>query len=398
MKTDVIVIGGGLTGLSLTAALGMVGIPTVCIERASSATKPQDRRTTALALGSQRILKGIGVWTFLEQAAEPILTIRVADNNTRSFIHYDHRDISEEPLGWIVDNVKIQRELLQRISQLSAVRMVESATVTRIERNPWAVVVTLDDNRQIQGRVVIGADGRSSFTRRSAKIGATIHSYRQMAIIGTIEHERPHYGVAIEHFFPGGPFAVLPMTGNRSAIVWSDHETMVPRYLNLSEEEFREELLRRIGEHLGSIREVGRRMCYPLSILLCHRQIGLRLALIGEAAHAIHPVAGQGFNLGLRDVAVLSEVIVDVFRLGLDIGESDVLERYQRWRRFDNFVISMICDQLIHIFSNQHPLLSVARGLGFQVINRLGIVKRIMMHSSMGLLGELPRLARGELL
>lgn len=401
LKSDVVVVGGGLAGLSLTAALGTAGVSVVCIDR----DEPQvqvgddyDIRTTAIAYGSKQILSSAGVWSFLENEAGPILEIRVADQRSANFVHYDHGDVGDQPLGWIIDNVVIRRALFQRITELGAVTHLAPATVTRIERTAAGVTANLADGRRVQARLVVGADGRQSMVRRAAGIGTIFRPYGQSAIVCTIGHERPHRGVAIEHFFAGGPFAVLPMTDNRASIVWSEQSGLVDRYLGLPDAAFREELRRRLGDHLGDFKVIGGRAAYPLSVLLAHRQTDDRLALVGEAAHAIHPVAGQGLNMGLRDVAALAEVVTDQFRLGLDVGSADTLARYERWRRFDNLLLTVVCDGLVNLFSTDLIPLKAARQAGLGIVDQIPPLKQFFMRHAMGVVGHLPRMVRGETL
>lgn len=401
MEAEALVIGGGLAGLTMACALGAANIPTISLDRDGPDHQRNpgfDIRTTAIAFGSKRILEGIGVWPHVAQDAEPILEIRVADDHAPVFVHYNHRDIGTDPLGWIIDNAAIRRGLFQRILQLPAVTHLAPASVASIERTPADIVVTLQDGRQFRTRLLIGADGRGSLARRSADIEVMTWTYQQSAIVCTITHDRPHNGVAIEHFLPGGPFAVLPMTENRSSIVWSERSERVPMFLALLDSAFITELQHRIGGHLGAIQVIGGRASYPLSIMLAHRQTDHRLALIGEAAHAIHPVAGQGLNMGLRDVAALAEVIVDQARLGLDIGSAEVLARYEQWRRFDNLALAMVCDSLVRLFSNRILPLKLARDLGLGLVNQVPSLKGFFMRHAMGTIGDLPRLVRGEAL
>lgn len=399
MEAEVVVIGGGLAGLTMACALGSAQIPTISLDRDDPEVQRSpdfDLRTTAIAFGSQRILDGVGLWQHLSDGAEPILEIRVADDHAPVFVHYDHRAIGSDPFGWIVDNATIRRGLFHRLLELPSVTHLAPATVASIDRHAAHALVTLQDGRQIRARLVIGADGRGSLARRSAGIDVMQWPYHQTAIVCTIGHERPHNGVAIEHFLPGGPFAVLPMTRNRSSIVWSERSSLVPMFLNLSDAAFLSELQHRTGDHLGALHVIGGRASYPLSILLAQDQTAHRLALIGEAAHAIHPVAGQGLNMGLRDVAALAEVIVDQARLGLDVGDPEVLSRYERWRRFDNLSLALVCDSLVRLFSNRILPVRLARDSGLGLVNQIPTLKAFFMRHAMGLVGDLPRLVRGE--
>ena len=402
ITTDVVVLGGGLAGLSMAAALATAGVPVVCIDRDSPDRQGEDGfdiRTTAVAYASRKVLEGAGVWKHMEPDAGPILDIRVADQFSPLFVHYDHKDLTwdgkNQPFGWILDNKDMRRALFARAAELPGLHHLAPAQAVSIERNRSGATVTLADGRVVKARLVVGADGRRSLARESAGIKLRTWAYDQTAIICTIRHSEPHNGVAVEHFLPNGPFAVLPMTENRSSIVWSEKRSLVDMYLKLPEDQFIDELTRRSGGYLGDIELLTRRDAWPLSVLLAERFIAERLALIGEAAHAIHPIAGQGLNLGLRDVAALAEVIVDAHRLGLDVGSPEVLARFQRWRRFDTVLLAAVCDGLVHLFSNNIPPLKLARDVGMAVVNRLPPLKRFFMRHAMGVVGDLPRMIKG---
>ena len=254
----------------------------------------------------------------------------------------------------------------------------------------------LDDGRRLGCRLVAAADGKDSPLRRAAGIRAIEWRYPQTGIVTTVAHERPHRGIAVEHFLPAGPFAILPMTGDRSSIVWTEHAALAPLLLALPVAEFAAELRARFGDFLGAIAPVGPRWRYPLSLLLAERYVAGRLALVGEAAHVIHPIAGQGLNIGIRDVAALAELIVDRRRLGLDIGDDSVLERYDRWRRADALLLAGVTDGLNRLFSNTVGPLRLARDVGLAIVNRLPPLKRMLMRHAMGMFGDRPRLARGQ--
>jgi 2-octaprenyl-6-methoxyphenol hydroxylase len=386
----------------MAAALASAGVPVVCIDRDSPTDRAGagfDIRTTAIAYGSMKVLEGIGVWAHMAESAGPILDIRVADQFSPLFVHYDHRELSFEgehkPFGWILDNKDMRRALFARAAELPGLTHLAPAQAVSIERSRNGATVTLADGRLVRARLVIGADGRGSLARDSAGIALRRWRYDQAAIVCTIGHSEPHNGVAVEHFLPNGPFAVLPMSGNRSSIIWSEKASLADMYLKLPDEEFIAELDHRSGGYLGDIELLTRREAWPLSVSLAQSFVAERLALVGEAAHAIHPIAGQGLNLGLRDVAALAEVIVDAHRLGLDVGSPQVLARFQRWRRFDTVVLAAVCDGLVHLFSNSIPPVRLAREVGLAVVNRLPPVKRFFMRHAMGVVGDLPRLIRG---
>jgi 2-octaprenyl-6-methoxyphenol hydroxylase len=254
----------------------------------------------------------------------------------------------------------------------------------------------LDGGERLRARLVAAADGANSPLRRAAGIPAVKWRYRQIGIVTTVAHEQPHRGVAVEHFLPSGPFAILPMTGNRSSIVWTEQADLAPRLLALSDAAFAAELRARFGEFLGHVKPVGPRWAYPLALMQAERYVARRLALVGEAAHVIHPIAGQGLNIGIRDIAALAELVVDARRLGLDIGNAALLERYQRWRRADAVLLAAVTDGLNRLFSNTIPPVRLARDVGLAIVNRLPPLKRLLMRHAMGVLGNRPRLVRGE--
>jgi 2-octaprenyl-6-methoxyphenol hydroxylase len=398
-RVELIVVGGGLSGLTLAIACATAGLEVAVIDREDPATmlaEPFDGRTTAIAEGSRQVLDGIGLWPLVASEAEPILEIRVADDDSPLFLHYDHRDLGTVPLGYIAENRVLRRALFERARALPTLAHLAPAAVARVEREASHALVHLADGRVIRGELVAACDGRQSPLRQEAGIRALAWDYPQTGIVCTVRHALPHRGVAVEHFLPAGPFAILPMTGQRSSIVWTERAPLAPEIMALDERHFHAELARRFGDFLGEVEVVGPRWSYPLSLLHAERYVATRLALVADAAHVIHPIAGQGLNLGIRDIAVLAELIVDARRLGLDIGSLTVLERYQRWRRFDNIALAAVTDGLNRLFSNAVPPVKLVRDLGLALVDRLPPLKRLLMRHAMGLVGELPRLVRGE--
>ena len=407
---DVAVVGAGMVGLTLAAALGGAGMRVALLDRAAPATVTDagfDGRVSALAAGSRRILEGVQAWKELEPDAEPILDIRVSDGDSPLFLHYDSREVGEGPLGYIVENRLIRRALFARIAELEGVDLIAPTTLVHVDRDLARTRLELSDGRAFSTSLLVAADGRNSRLRRDAGIRVAEWSYPQIGIVCTVAHERPHRNVAHERFLPAGPFAILPMRDappdempmlgpHRSSIVWTERAELGPRLVGLEPDAFNAELARRFGDFLGRTQAVGPRWSYPLSVMHADRYIDERFALIGDAAHAIHPIAGQGLNLGIRDVAALAEVLVDAARLGLDIGSSTVLVRYQRWRRFDNVALTLVTDGLNRLFSNDLGPLKLIRDLGLAGVQRIGPLKQLFMRHAMGLVGELPRLARGE--
>jgi len=396
---ELVVVGGGLVGLSLGIATAQAGLDTLVVDRenpAATLAESFDGRASGIAYGSQQILAALGIWAKLASQAAPILEIRVADDSAPLFLHYDHREVGDHPLGWIVENIVLRRALLERVSELPHLAHAAPKSVAGVERGAAGALVRLADHHAIRARLVAAADGKASPLRKAAGIRAIEWSYPQTGIVATVQHERPHRGVAVEHFLPAGPFAILPLTGNRSSIVWTERAELAPRILAMSAADFADELRRRFGDFLGTVEPMGPRWSYPLAFLHAENYAAERLALVGEAAHVIHPIAGQGLNLGLRDVAALAEVLVDARRLGLDIGEPNILRRYERWRRLDNWMLAAVTDTLNRLFSNAIPPVKLARDLGLAAVNQMPPLKRLFMRHAMGVVGDQPRLVRGE--
>ena len=399
---ELVVAGGGLNGLLLGIACAGAGLGVAVVDREDPERmvgEAFDGRASAIAYGSRLVFDGVGLWPEIAAEAEPIREIRVADDDSPLYLHYDHRELDPEtPLGYIVENRVLRRVLIERARSLPNLRLLAPRTVAGMMATAGRAAVTLADGTVLGTRLVVAADGKDSPLRKAAGIDVVEWKYPQTGIVTTVQHERPHGGIAIEHFLPAGPFAILPMTGNRSSLVWTEAAGLAPRLLALPEAEFRAELRARFGDFLGAIEPVGPRWSYPLALLQAERYTARRLALIGEAGHVIHPIAGQGLNIGIRDVAALAEAIVDARRLGLDIGDDGVLERYQRWRRADALLLAAVTDGLNRLFSNEIPPVRLARDVGLAIVNRLPPLKRMLMRHAMGTLGDLPRLARGEAL
>jgi len=413
---EVLISGGGMVGLTLGIALADAGIGTVILEPQDPAATTDaafDGRSSAIARGSQRLLAALGIWPEMAHAAAPILDIRVSDGRigtaaSRLFLHYGREELAEEsdePLGYIVENRAVRTALHARAAALPALRLIAPGRLATLERGRGAApaAALLTDGRYLHPSLVVAAEGRGSPLRAAAGIRITAWDYPQCGIVCTVAHEAPHHGVAHEHFLPAGPFALLPMTDAadgtpRSSLVWTERRALVPAMLALDDDAFGAELQRRFGDSLGRLRPAGRRWSHPLSLMHAERYVAHRLALVGDAAHVIHPIAGQGLNLGLRDVAALAETVVEAHRLGLDPGETAVLARYQQWRRFDNTVLMVATDGLNRLFSNDAAPVRLARDVGLAAVNRLPPLKRLFMRHAMGLVGDLPRLIRGQAL
>ena len=399
LDADLLIVGGGLVGLTLALAASRACLTSVLVERG----KPElalaagfDGRITSLAWGSHAMYAVLGLWPELAPEAEPILEIRVADGASPLILHFDHREVGERPFGFMVENRFLRRALHQAVSATPEVSYLAPARLGDIAREVSGVSARLQDGTEIRARLLAAADGRSSRLRHDAGIRSLSWRYPQTAIVATLAHEHPHYGVAKEHFQSAGPFALLPMTGNRSSMVWTERAALAPRYGGLDDENFRREVARRAGGHLGRVAVVGPRWSYPLGLQNAERYVDRRLVLVGDAANAMHPIAGQGLNLGLRDIAWLVEVLAERARLGLDIGAPEVLERYQRRRRWDALTMLVMTDGLNRLFSNDVGPIRRVRDLGLGLVQRSGPLKRFFERRAAALAGDLPRLIRGQ--
>ena len=413
---DLAVVGAGLNGSLLALAAGTAGLRTALIDRTPldlMADKGFDGRTTAIAYTSQRLFAALGVWDDIAPDAEPILDIRISDagHDGRAsplFLHFDHREAAEDPeaaaaapMGWIVENRFLRAALLRRLAICPDVELVAPDEVIETDRNVHRAALALKSGRQMVARLIASAEGRTGTMREEAGIGARAWSYRQIAIVLVARHAEPHRGVAQEKFLPGGPFAILPMRDSaegehRSSIVWTERADVARRLVELDEPRFQAEFARRFGDFLGAVDTVGPRWSYPLSLVHAERYVDQRLVLVGDAAHGIHPIAGQGYNLGVRDIAALVEVMVDAKRLGLDVGAADTLERYAKWRRADNLTMVAATDLLNRLFSNDIKPLRLLRDIGLAGVHHLPSLRRFFVRHAMGMVGDLPRLIRGE--
>lgn len=398
---DLAVVGGGMTGLVFASAAAGAGAEVALIDPLPlplSASAPFDGRVTAIARASRYLLDGIGLWAALEKDAQPIVDIEVSEHASSSRVFYDHREVGGEPLGHIVENRAIRTALVESVRTQSSgnLHVAMPDRVSRLARTSERAVIELESGDRIAASLIVGADGRNSLCRQDADIGVMRFDYAQTGIVATIAHEKPHQGLAVERFFPDGPLAILPMSGDRSSIVWAADDELADTLVDLADDDFLGELEERFDRRLGAISLAGPRFHYPLSMAQAHRYTDDRLALIGDAARSIHPIAGQGWNLALRDVAALAECTIDALRLGLDPGSPSVLRHYERWRRFDSLALIAITDGLNRLFANDVLPLKLIREWGLSLVERTPPVKRFFMQHAMGLIGDLPRLMRGE--
>jgi len=401
---EVMIVGGGMVGMSLAIALAGAGVEVAVIERFEPGFDQEpdfDGRTSAIAHGSVKIFEGIGAWPYMAAEAGPMWDIRVADGNLSDgvsplFLHYDHQDVGDDPFGYIVENRVIRAALARRAAKLRSLELIAPSEIAELTRTASGVTAVMADGSTVTARFAVAAEGKFSPTRDAAGIKVRRFDYKQSGIVCSLGHERRHEGVAVELFLPSGPFAMLPMSGNRTNIVWTEKTALAQGFLDLDDAAFLAEVSKRFGDWLGPLTLIGPRFAYPLMLQLSERYTDERLALVGDAAHVVHPIAGQGLNLGLRDVAALAEVIVDARRLGLDIGGGAVLEQYADWRQFDTLTLAGVTDFLNRLFSNDLPMLRMVRDLGLAAVNHTPPLKKFFMQHAMGTVGDLPRLIAGE--
>jgi len=407
-RTDVVIAGGGLAGLSLAIALklGLGPAFSVVVADPMLGAQAEDLRASAIAAAARRLFEAIGVWDSVSGNAQPILDMVVTDSRLKDamrpvFLTFAGEVEPGEAFAHMVENRPLNDALTARARSADVV--LRKTRVTTFRTEPDRIIVTTDDGHTTAARLLVAADGAQSRIREQAGIATHGWSYGQSAIVTTVAHERDHEGRAEEHFLPSGPFAILPLKGSassphRSSLVWTERDAEAKRIVALPDDEFHAELERRFGLHLGEIGVVGARRAYPLGLHIARSFIAERLALVGDAAHVIHPIAGQGLNMGLRDVAALAEAIVDAARLGLDIGGADVLERYQRWRRFDTVSMGVATDGLNRLFSNESDALRLMRDVGLGIVDRLPALKSFFIREAAGVTGDVPKLLRGEAL
>jgi 2-octaprenyl-6-methoxyphenol hydroxylase len=398
MRENIVIVGGGLVGGSLALGLARHGVACTLIDRLApeAGISPTfDGRASAISASGHKLLAAIGLWPHLAARAEPILDIRVSDGPSMLFVHYDHRDLGEGPLGYMVENRHLREAIAAEIAKNVSIKVIAPAAVTGFRQDADSATLELEGGRRVDAKLVIAAEGKNSTLREAAGLRVTGWNYPQTAIVATIGHEHAHNSIAHERFLPAGPFAILPLQGgHRSSLVWTEAEHRAADYLALGDTAFVAEIDRRVGGFLGKLHLIGPRFSYPLGLQVTSEYVRGRLALIGDTAHAIHPIAGQGLNLGLRDVAALTEILADMTQLGLDPAHPTGLDRYERWRRSDNLLMAGVTDVLNRLFSNDLAPVRLARDLGLGVVNRIAPVKKFFMRHAMGTVGELPKLMR----
>ncbi len=401
--SDLLIVGGGLNGPTLALAAAQVGLSSTIIDALPPETQDApgfDGRSYALALASQKLLEALGLWDGLEAQAQPMLEIKVTDGRAGEgpapfFMHFDHAEIEEGPMGFMVEDRHLRAALLAATRADPAISRVQDRVVAQ-STDHLGVEVTLASGKTLRGRLLIGCDGRQSGTAERAGIRRTGWDYGQTALVCAIAHERPHHGIAHQFFMPPGPLAILPLTGNRSSIVWSETHANAAAIQALSDEDYLTVLRPRFGDFLGEIALGGARYTYPLNLTVAQRFIAERLALVGDAAHGVHPIAGQGLNAGFRDIGALIEVLSDARKRGEDIAAPLVLERYAQWRGFDVATLAMATDTFNKLFSNDNPVLRGIRDLGLGVVNAVPAFRRSFIREAAGLTGDVPKLLKGQ--
>jgi len=410
---DVIIVGAGMPGATLALALAAGGLKAVLIDPLPfevQCAPTFDGRASAISFSAFRQWRAVGAASFLEPHAQRIEQILVTDGRppgasargpSPAFLRFDSAEIADrfegEPLGYMLENRHIRAGLARAVAE-AGIEVLAPAKVEAVNVTARAAQVRLADGRTLEAPLAVGADGRGSLVRRAGGIETFGWSYPHTAVVATVSLDRDHAGVAYEHFLPTGPFAILPLPDRRASLVWTETAAKAAALKACGEEMFEAHLARRFGPFLGQARLEGPRFTYPLSLQMAERLTAPRLALTGDSGHAIHPIAGQGLNMGLKDAAALAEVLVDALRVGEDIGAASVLDRYERWRRLDNIAVAAATDAFNRLFTNDNLLVRTVRDAGMAVVNRIGPARRMFMAEAGGALGDLPKLLRGEAL
>ena len=409
VNTDIVIAGGGLVGLPLALALtGPAGSPTgvkiIVVDRQvpeQALNTNADGRAFALSQSSMQLLEVLGVWDAIKPHAQAVSEITITDSKLHQvmrpvFLRFDNETCPGEPASYIVESTRLKVALWDAVRDREAITVIAPETIIGFETDRFGVSVERENGPPLRATMLAAADGRQSALRGFAGIKTLNWTAKQWGIVATIAHELPHYGRATQHFMASGPFAILPLTGNRVSLVWSEEAETAKSVVQLDDDAFLREVQKRMARELGDIELAGSRGAFPLSLLVARDYVRERFCLVGDAAHGMHWIAGQGLNYGLRDVAALAEVVIDAHRLGMDYGHIDVLERYERWRRFDGFSFTAAMTALNTLFSNNNPVAKGARDFGLGVVNQLPQLKRLFVHEAAGITGDLPRLLRGE--
>jgi 2-octaprenyl-6-methoxyphenol hydroxylase len=403
-QRSIVICGGAFAGLALALAFRQglgADIPIIVADPALAVRPSRDPRATAIVAACRRLFEALGVWDQVAADSQAILDMVVTDSKLEDatrpvFLTFAGNVEPGEPFAHMVENRRLIDALVAR-AEAEGIDL-RAAAVSTYDSRSDGITVTLADGNAVEASLLVAADGARSKLRERAGIATHGWDYDQSGIVVTVGHERDHHGRAEEHFLPAGPFAILPLTGKRSSLVWTENRTEAARIIALGEAEFHDALEKRFGLHLGEIKALDKPRAFPLGYFVARSFVAERLALVGDAAHVIHPIAGQGLNMGLKDVAALAEVVVDAARLGIDPGQADVLERYQRWRRFDTMAMGLATNSLNFLFSNESTLLRTVRDIGLGLVDRAPPLKSLFIRQAAGLSGEVPRLLKGEAL
>ena len=401
-KHQIVVLGGGLIGCAMALTLARHGLRVALVDRMAAEIRADpkfDGRAYAIAPGSANLLKALGLWDNLVDLAQPVQEISVADASpglaAPGWIHFDPAETTAPSLGWIVEDRFLRRALLTALAD-AGVDQYAPADVVSTDAHPAGAFVRLDGQSDLDAQLIVACDGRRSTLARAAGIKYLAWSYGQTGLVSAISHDGPHNGVAHQSFFAGGPFAVLPLPGDRSAIVWSEQDAQANRIAALGDDAYLDEVRARVGDKLGKLELAGRRWSYPLGLAIAQNYTAPGMVVAGDAAHGVHPIAGQGLNMGLRDVAALTEVLVEARRRGEFIGSPSVTQRYEQWRRFDATAMALGMDGLNRLFSNNAPPIQAIRNLGMAAAAALGPARRTFMSVASGTAGDAPRLLTGQ--
>ena len=400
VDSDIIIVGGGLNGSLMAIAAANIGFSTIVLDakdNEASAENRFDGRSYALALSSVRLLKNLDIFEDIIDKSQPILDIKILDGKlvqgpSQFSLHFDNNEIHDGPMGQMVEDRFIRKALFTKINKNKQIDYKFNSKVTEHKKRSGYISVTLDNGKKLNTKLLVGADGRNSELANRADIKKSGWKYNQSALVCAIEHEADHNGVAWQYFMPSGPLAVLPMTGKRSCIVWTEQNANAKAINLFDETRYTKILAARLGNFLGKFKIIGDRHTYPLELSIADRFIDERLALIGDAAHSVHPIAGQGLNAGFKDIAVLAHIIQDAHHRGEDLGSLGVLKRYEEWRRFDSAQLAYSTDLFNKLFSNENEALRLARNIGLKILDSIPVAKRNIIKEAAGITGELPRL------
>jgi 2-octaprenyl-6-methoxyphenol hydroxylase len=405
-RYDVVISGASFAGLALACALNQAlgdSLAIALIDRGAGpgfVTQP-DARASALSAASKNLLDALGAWPMIADEAQSVAAIEITDSGLDAgvrpvFLTYDNVTAAGDPATYIVPNSVLHRALCSVAARMPSIKWIAGAEARDFASSETGVVLRLADGTELDTALLVAAEGRRSRLREAAGIKVVGWSYPQIGIVTTVRHELPHDARAVQHFLPSGPFAILPLKGNRACITWTEDANEARRILALDDAGFLAELEKRFGGKLGTIALDGPRQSWPLEMHLARRYVGQRFALVGDAAHGVHPLAGQGLNLAFRDVAALTEVVSDAVRLGFDAGDAQALARYERWRRFDSLISAATFDGLNRLFASDLTVMRAARDVGLGLVDRVPALKRFFVGEAAGLTGELPRLLKGE--